>query len=89
MTGHGPIVRQSPAGERLTRALVDLADAGRFPPCSGGDEWLSDDPADRARAAEWCQPCPIIAACGAAADEAREKFGTWAGRDRTKRSVSR
>jgi len=74
------------AAERLTRALVDLATEGRRPRCGETGSpglWLSDDAADRAQAATWCLGCPVLAECGAAADEQGERHGTWAGVDRT------
>ncbi len=75
------------AAERLTRALVDLADHGRRPRCGepGGHEmWLSDDATERALAARWCTGCEVLTECGAAADENDEKFGVFGGRDRTR-----
>lgn len=75
------------AHEELTRALLDVADHGQSVPCQGRrrDRWTSDDYGDRAWAASVCVSlaCPVLALCGATADEMREKFGTWAGRDRT------
>ena len=45
--------------------------------------WCSDDADDRAQAARWCTGCSVLAECAAAADERGERFGTWAGVDRT------
>jgi len=80
------------AAEQLTRALVGLATEGRRPRCGepgGHAMWLSDDPADRAQAARWCAGCPVLAGCGAAADEHDERFGVFGGVDRTPPPVSR
>jgi len=74
------------AAEQLTRRLVDLAAQGRRPRCGepGGHQlWLSDNADDRALAATWCTGCSVLTECGAAADERGERFGVWAGRDRT------
>ncbi len=75
------------AAEELSHALLDLAESGQSTPCQGRrrERWTSDDHGERAWAANVCTSlaCPVLAACGAAADEMREKFGTWAGRDRT------
>jgi len=74
------------AAEQLTRALVDLAAHGRRPRCGepGGHQlWCSDDAADRAQAARWCTGCPVMDECAAAAAEHGERFGVWAGTDRT------
>jgi len=80
------------AAEQLTRALVDLATHGRRPRCGepGGHElWCSDDATDRAQAASWCAGCMVLVECGAAADEHGERFGVWAGVDRTPSPTSR
>lgn len=75
------------AAEELTRALLDLADHDRTTPCQGKrrDRWTSDDHDERAWAASVCTSlaCPVIAQCGAAADEQAEKHSVWAGVDRT------
>jgi hypothetical protein len=75
------------ASDRLTKALGDLAHQGIFPHCgdpSTGWMWLSDDADDRARAVKWCRGCPIFAECGEAASAQRERWGVWAGEDRTR-----
>ncbi len=74
------------AAEQLTRRLDNLAAQGRRPRCGefGGHElWCSDDATDRAQAASWCTGCPVMDECAAAANEQGERFGVWAGRDRT------
>lgn len=74
------------ASDRLTAQLSALLDADDRPPCCWPDVapwWLSDAHADRARAAEHCHGCAILDACRDAADENGERFGVWAGRDRT------
>lgn len=74
------------ATDRLTGALVSMAAAGERPPCGAfgaAELWVSDDPGDRSIAAYWCEGCPVFDYCEAAADENNERFGVWAGRDRT------
>lgn len=77
------------AQQALTTALVDLLDRGRRPVCAGRDEWLSDSADVRAEAAALCLRCWIIAECHEAAEEAGERFGTWAGLDRTRHARGR
>ena len=75
-------------GQSLTDALLKMAGNGQRPRCGDWNDnnpWLSDDERLRAMAARWCAGCPVLAECGAAADETPERFGVWAGRDRTKR----
>lgn len=72
-----------PAETALRVALRDLSDRGGRTPCGGRDEWTGDDPSDRAYAVAACRFCPILAACGTAADEIVPRWGVWAGRDRT------
>lgn len=74
------------AREDLLADLGALLDSGDRPPCCWPDEgplWLSDQRAERARAAELCDGCSILDACHAAAEESGERFGIWGGRDRT------
>lgn len=75
------------AAEELTRALLELEDKGQTTPCQGkrADRWTSDVPDERAWAASVCASlrCPVIAQCDVAADETHEKWGVWAGVDRT------
>lgn len=77
------------AGEVLDLALVKLAAEGLRVRCGdwmdGTNPWLSDDPRLRAMAARWCTGCPVMSECGAAAEERKETFGVWGGRDRTPR----
>jgi hypothetical protein len=75
------------AGERLTKALGDLARLGVFPNCgdpSTGWMWLSEQAQDRAQAVKLCRGCPIFRECGEAASAQRERFGVWSGQDRTR-----
>ena len=78
------------ATDRLTLALIALSTQGKRPRCGDPEThhyWLSDEQDERAAAATWCSGCPILEACGEAAEEKREKFGVWAGVDRTPQSV--
>jgi len=63
-----------------------MASAGGRPPCGEWGNhavWLSEDAQLRTLAVRWCQPCPLLDLCDAAATEDREAFGVWGGRDRT------
>ena len=75
------------ARERLDAGLLKLAERGETTPCQcrRRDRWTSDDHDERAWAASVCTSlgCPLLAQCGAAADETGEKHGVWAGVDRT------
>ena len=75
------------AAEALDHALLELAEQGRATPCQGprGDRWTSESAEDRDWAAAVCTSlvCPLLVQCGAAADEAKERFAVWGGRDRT------
>jgi hypothetical protein len=54
------------AGERLRKALIDLAAAGLRPPCADPELshlWLSDHPDERAVAAVLCGGCPAELQC--------------------------
>jgi hypothetical protein len=82
------LARGAAAGEQLTAALINAAAQGLRTPCSEPDThhyWLSEDPAERKKAARWCRGCPVLHDCGAAAAARREAFGVWGGRDFTKR----
>lgn len=71
----------SPAHRRLAVALLD---ADTVPPCHAHPRpslWISDDPDERALAARLCRRCPVIELCREAGR--RERFGVWAGKDRT------
>lgn len=73
----------------LTTVLDTLAGEGRVWPCSGnGWLWTSDDRKDRERAAQYCQGCPALVACGQEADARGEEHGVWGGVDREARKPS-
>lgn len=81
MSGKAPrVTPATPEWEALTEALLDT-----LTPCRGSDAWTSDDAEDRAVAARACQSCALLDLCGAAADSTRERFGVWAGIDRSPR----
>jgi len=46
------------------------------------DLWFSDNPEDRALAIEYCQVCPVRAACLQYAEDTKPRFGVWGGVDR-------
>lgn len=59
-------IRASAARERLTRVLLDAASRGVRPRCGDYETsymWLSEDPAERARAALMYSGCPILQPC--------------------------
>lgn len=69
----------------LTLAVEAALERGTRIPCRDRPEWLSDDPEERAEAAEACRPCPVLALCEQAANtRPRQQFGVWAARDYTK-----
>lgn len=70
------------ARDDLHTALDELHE---HTPCTGEHraDWLSDNPHERATAAEACTPCPVLTLCQALADEEHHAFGVWAGTDRT------
>ena len=76
----------SEANEQLTRALVTAA-ARRIRPRCGDYEvshyWLSEHEGERALAATWCTGCVVFTECGEVGQH--QRFGTWAGVDRTVR----
>ena len=71
------------ARESFNRALADLLERDMRPPCAGSTAWTSDEADERAAAAVRCLPCPLLDACADLADEADERFGVWAGVDRS------
>ena len=79
-TTYPKVTPQTPEWEALTLALVDT-----LTPCRGSDAWTSDDAEDRAVAVRACQSCELLDLCRAAADSTRERFGVWAGVDRSPR----
>jgi len=87
--GGGPVSHVVPiraaAVPAWLRLQAELSDADSVP-CRGQNSrlWTSEQPEERAAAAYRCAPCPAIASCGDYAEVARERFGVWAGRDRTK-----
>ena len=46
--------------------------------------WISDNAADRDRAAKLCAPCPVRADCYLAGVTGRGEFGVWGGVDLTR-----
>jgi len=74
------------AADQLLRSLPTLATRGQQTRCgdpADAELWMSDFPEERALAATLCHGCPVITACGEAAEANAEKFGVWAGVDRT------
>src|SRR5438309_1022996 len=73
------------------RRLADVLDEVGPVACQGihADLWTSEDPDEREGATYRCVGCPALDACGAFADLARERFGVWAGKDKTKGPAQR
>lgn len=72
------------AHERLALALLYAVESVLRVPCIGDGRWLSEDGQEREEAALGCDGCPSVIECGQAADETGERFGVWAGADRTR-----
>jgi Transcription factor WhiB len=97
MISSAATIRSSPAvslrgrvaGERLTRALLNLGAQELRTHCSDPAShhlWLSEYADERASAAEMCIGCPVLTECDRAATaRLEERFGVWGGVDYTKR----
>jgi hypothetical protein len=82
--------RGAEAALQLTRALINLATSGQRPHCSDPEKhpfWLSENPAERKRAARWCGGCPVISECREVGKH--QSFGVFGGKDFTKRQVTK
>jgi len=87
-----PVLRHGPGGDPVTARRQDtgsllLAVAaaldGRDRVCASEPGlWFSDDLGEVAEAIDGCHACPAMAACGALADVAHEKYGVWGGQHR-------
>lgn len=68
----------------LQHALAGAAANAQHVPCAGRDAalWTSDDPDERALAAELCTGCPVLSECALAAESTNEEWHVWAGVDR-------
>lgn len=57
------------------------------PACARSDQspdlWFSEIPEDQALAVAICSGCPVRRVCHVKAEANRERFGIWAGTDRT------
>jgi hypothetical protein len=76
-------LRAAEANDKLTIALVSAAARGIRPRCGDSYLWLSELEHERQQAARLCANCVVIAEC----DEVgkHQRFGTWAGIDRSSR----
>jgi hypothetical protein len=73
--------------DKLTRALLDLAEAGLRTHCSDGTSkhfWLSEHELERAVAVELCRQCPILTVCHESAVENDHRWGVWGAVDFTR-----
>ena len=81
-----------PKARAARRALQDALDAlratGERTPCTGPnrDDWTSESPRARARAAIACGPCPVFGLCSDVANSERPTAGVYAGRPRVQRA---
>ena len=76
------------AGDRLTRALINMAARGQRTHCSDVELhhlWLSESVTERGVAATLCGGCPVQPECLAAATGNQERFGVYGGHDFTRR----
>ena len=72
--------------DRLTRALIELANIRQRPRCGDAEThhlWTSEYQAEREQAAGLCAGCPVLQCCADAGQG--EKFGVWGGHDRTRK----
>jgi hypothetical protein len=69
------------ARERLADALEAATHRGDRVPCSGREEWISEDLDERREAAQACRPCPVSSLCHEAALEERPSWTVRAGVD--------
>lgn len=81
----GP-TRAERAHQALALALQQLTTTGARVPCTGDHRFISEDHRQRGTAAELCGACPLSIACHEAGRH--EKFGIWAGIDRTPRAAN-
>jgi len=64
--------------------LAELYAEGIGWPCLGlGELFLSDDPHERRQVAPLCLTCRVLIECRLEAGAHDERFGVWAGADRT------
>jgi hypothetical protein len=76
----------------FTAALRNLAARDLRTPCSDPGIsylWLSESAGERREAAKWCRSCPVRVECGEAASARQERFGVYAGVDRTRNPSGR
>lgn len=67
--------------------LAELYAEGIGWPCLGlGELFMSDDPHQRRKVAPLCLTCPVLIECRLEADTNDERFGVWAGADRSTRT---
>jgi hypothetical protein len=65
------------------RALAEALDDCGSVPCESRAEWTSESAEDRQAAAHQCARCPVLPLCSDYVSAAKEKYGVWAGKDRT------
>lgn len=61
--------------------LVDAIQDHRGVPCTGNPAWISDDRAERIKAADACLDCPLMLKCLAIAEREQPTAGVWGGKD--------
>jgi Transcription factor WhiB len=78
--------KPGPAAARLDDALWQLAKLRRRPRCAEPEDynlWVSDNQAERQRAAKLCNGCVVLELCFRAAAERSERHHVWGGKDWT------
>ncbi|OLT21399.1 hypothetical protein BJF81_02330 [Ornithinimicrobium sp. CNJ-824] len=80
---HRALEGLSPTVEWETFWIIraEVEDAGGTLPCTDDPRHTSDDPRERAEAAEVCAFCPALTACSAAALSSGEDHYVWGGVD--------
>lgn len=79
---------EDPTSSRTWASLLAAMDGAHLP-CRGGKgvEWTSDDPAEQARAARWCQPCVARTACLGHALAVQDNYGVLGGQTSAQRKA--
>jgi hypothetical protein len=91
-TGHGAYKHGHAETAAVTKVLRSIEHRGLSTPCSRPDVrdwWLSEEPGERHRAAQWCLICPVITECREAASARREMFGVFGAVDFTRNPTAR
>jgi Transcription factor WhiB len=77
------------ATSQFNRRILELTIQGERPRCADPithNMWTSEDAADRATAALWCNGCDVLDLCAAVAVEEDHRWGVWGGHDFSRRA---